>query len=101
MVPCTMMALTSFRCTMPMSKKPAYSPFMALVHDAALAVAVILRRLHQADRRIGEQRHQLLEPVGPHDIVGIDDAEDLGVGRGVHHGEPQRAGLEALQIFRR
>ena len=29
MVPCTMMALYSFRCTMPMSKKPAYSPFMA------------------------------------------------------------------------
>ena len=24
----TMMALYSFRCTMPMSKKPAYSPFM-------------------------------------------------------------------------
>ena len=28
-VPCTMMALASLRWTMPMSKKPAYSPFMA------------------------------------------------------------------------
>ena len=28
-VPCTMMALSSLRCTMPISKKPAYSPFMA------------------------------------------------------------------------
>ena len=27
-VPCTMMALSSLRWTMPMSKKPAYSPFM-------------------------------------------------------------------------
>ena len=29
MVPCTMMALASLRWTMPMSKKPAYSPFIA------------------------------------------------------------------------
>ena len=29
MVPCMTMALTSLRCTMPMSKKPAYSAFMA------------------------------------------------------------------------
>ena len=27
-VPCTMMALASLRWTMPMSKNPAYSPFM-------------------------------------------------------------------------
>ena len=69
-----------------------------VVHEAALAVAVILRRLHQRDIGIAEQRHQVLEPVRLHDIVGVDDADHLGVGRGVHHGEPQRAGLEALQI---
>ena len=43
-----------------------------VVHDAAFAVAVILRRLHEADVRIGEQRHQILQPVRLHDIVGVD-----------------------------
>ena len=30
------------------------------VHRRAVAVAMVLRRLHQADARIGEQRHQVL-----------------------------------------
>ena len=30
------------------------------LHDASVAVAMILRRLHEADRRIGEGRHQIL-----------------------------------------
>ena len=30
-----------------------------VMHDAAVAVAVILRRLHQADLRIGEGRHEI------------------------------------------
>ena len=68
-----------------------------VVHDAARAVAVVLRRLHQADLRIGERRHQVLQPVGMHDIVGVEHADDLGVGRGVGEREPQRAGLEALR----
>ena len=62
-VPCTMMALNSLRCTMPISKKPAYSAFMAAMHQRAVAVAMILRRLHQADLRIGEQRHQIFQPI--------------------------------------
>ena len=51
-----------------------------VVHDAALAVAMVLRRLDHADLRIGEGRHQVLEPVGLHHVVGVDDADDLGVG---------------------
>ena len=97
-VPCTMMALTSLRCTMPMSKKPAYSRVHGVVHQRAVAVAVILRRLHEADARIGEQRHQVLQPVRLHDIVGVDDADDLGIGRGVLQRDAQRAGLEAVSF---
>ena len=33
---------------------------------------MILRRLHQADLGIGEHRHQILEPVRLHDIVGVE-----------------------------
>ena len=69
-----------------------------VVHDAAVAVAVILRRLDQADLGIGEQRREILQPVRLHDIVGVDDADDLGVGRGVREREPQRAGLEAREL---
>ena len=50
-----------------------------VVHERALAVAVVLRRLDHADLRIGEGRHEVLEPVGTHHVVGIDDADDLGV----------------------
>ena len=60
---------------------------------------MLLRRLHQADARIGEYRHQILQPVRMHDIVGVDDADDLGVGRGALHGDAQRAGLEALHLL--
>ena len=34
-----------------------------VMHGAALAVAVVLRRLDQADLGIGEHRHEILEPV--------------------------------------
>ncbi len=66
-----------------------------LMHNAAFAVAVILRRLNQTDVRIAEQRHQILEPILMHDVIGIEYGEHFGVGGGVHHGETQRAGLEA------
>ncbi len=69
-----------------------------VVHDAALAVAMVLRRLHHADLRVGESRYQIFQPVGPHHIVGIDDADDLRVARGVGEREPQRAGLVAFDI---
>ncbi len=70
-----------------------------LVHHRAVAVAMILRRLHEPNARIGEQRHQILEPVGVHDIIGVDHADDLGVRRGMFERDAQRAGLVALVIF--
>ncbi len=69
-----------------------------VVHQAARAVAVILRRLHQGDVRVAELRHQVLEPVGLHHIVGVDDADHFGIGRGVRLRQPQCAGLEAHDI---
>ncbi len=71
-----------------------------VMHHAAVAVAVILRRLHQPDLGIGEQRRQILQPVRLHDIIGVDDADYLGVRGGVGEGEAQRAGLEARQAVR-
>ena len=70
-----------------------------VVHQRAVAVAMVLRRLHQADAGIGEHRHQVLQPVRLHDIVGVDDADDLGIGGGALHGDAQRAGLEALDLL--
>ena len=69
-----------------------------VVHDRAFAVAVILRRLDHADLLIGEIRHEVLQPVRTHDVVGVDDADDLGVVGGVGEREPQRAGLVAVEV---
>ena len=33
-----------------------------------------------------------------HNVVGVDDADDLGVGRGQRQPEPQSAGLEAGKV---
>ena len=68
-----------------------------VMHDAAFAVAVILRRLHQADGRIAEERDEVPEPVVLHNIVGIDDADHVRVGGGMGESEAQRAGLEAFE----
>ncbi len=68
------------------------------VHRRAVAVAVILRRLHETDAFIGKQRHQVLEPVRLDDVVGIDDADNFGVRRTVRQSKPQRAGLVAIKI---
>ena len=69
-----------------------------VMNQTAVAVAVVLRRLHEPDGGIGEQRHQIFEPVRRHDIVGVDDADDFGIGRGVHGRQAQGAGLEAFEI---
>ena len=66
-----------------------------VMHERAVAVAMILRRLHQPDARVGEQRHEVLQPIRRHDIVGVDHADDLGVRRGVFERDAQRAGLVA------
>ena len=54
-----------------------------MVHDRAVAVAMILRRLNEPDARLGEQRHQVLQPIRLHDIVGVENADDFRVRRGV------------------
>ncbi len=58
---------------------------------------MILRRLHETDRGIGEGAHEVLQPMGMHDIVRIEDADDLGLGRGALERKPERTRLEALQ----
>ena len=71
------------------------------MHDAPVAVAMILRRLHEPDGRRGKGRHKVLQPIGMHDIVGIEHADDFGLRRGMLEREPERAGLEALQLSSR
>src|SRR6266404_5859413 len=70
-----------------------------VVHQRAVAVAMILRRLHEADARIGESGYEVLQPVRLHHIVGVDHADDLGIGRGALHGDAQSTGLEALHLL--
>ena len=69
------------------------------VQRAPVAVAVILRCLHQADLGIGESRHQMLEPILVDRVVGVDDADDLGVGGGAGERDAQGAGLESPATF--
>ena len=69
------------------------------MHQRTVAVAMILRRLHQAHAGIGEDRNQILQPIRLYDIVGIDDTDDLGIGCGAVHGDTQRAGLEAFDLL--
>ena len=71
-----------------------------VMHQRTVAVAVILRRLHKADAWIGEYRNQVLQPVRSHDIVRIDNADDLGIHGSSLHGDAQGAGLEALDLLR-
>ena len=43
-----------------------------------LPVAVVLRRLDEADPRLGEQRHAAAQEPRLELVVGVDDADDLG-----------------------
>ena len=70
-----------------------------VMHDGAFAVAMILRRLDHADLRIDEGGDQILEPVRPHHVIGVDDADDLGICRGVCKRKPQRARLVSGDII--
>ena len=70
-----------------------------VVHDTAFAIAMILRRLHQADAGIGEQRHKILQPVFLHYIVSVDDADHVRVGGSVYKGEAQRARFKAGKVI--
>ena len=69
------------------------------VHDAAVAVAVILRRLHEADGRRGKGRHEIFQPIGMDHIVGVEHADDLCFRRGMLERESERAGLETRELI--
>ncbi len=58
------------------------------LRDVSMAVAMVLRRLHQAHGGIGEGGNEILQPVRMHHVVGIENADDLGLGRGVLEREP-------------
>jgi len=60
---------------------------------------VILRRLNQTNARIGEGRHQVLQPVRLDHIIGVDDADDFRVRRGTRHGDPQGAGFKPFDLL--
>ena len=94
-VPWVMIASSSLRCTMPMSKKPAYSLFISVFSGDLGAVAVVLRSLYERHFRIVEERHQIAEPVLLDDIVGIQNGDHRGVRRGVLERDVERARLEA------
>ena len=64
-----------------------------VMHDGALAVTMILRRLDHADLRIHEGGDQILEPVRPHHVIGVDYTDDLGIRSGVCKRKPQCARL--------
>ena len=67
--------------------------------ETAIGVAMILRRLNKANLGIGKARDQIDEPSGIDHIVGIDDANDLSIGCGLHHRKPECCGLEPLEVF--
>ena len=69
------------------------------VDIAAVAVAMILRRLNDSNLGIGETRDQIPKPLRIDHIVSVDDADDLGIGSGLRHREPERRGLESLEVF--
>lgn len=56
-------------------RSPVHAPVVAGVPP----VAVVLWRLHEPDPRVGEERHAAAEPSGSGLVVGVDDADDLGV----------------------
>src|SRR5690606_16337674 len=74
-------------------------PVAPVLAQGLAGVAVVLRRLDEADVGILDMRHQAAQPVGVDDIVAVDDADDLDVGRRLAQREVERAGLEALHAL--
>ena len=64
--------------------------------EVAVEVEVLPTRLDQADARLGEVRHHLLEHAGGRHEVGVEDRDQLGVVLLEAVGE--RARLEPLAI---
>jgi hypothetical protein len=69
------------------------------VDQAAVAVAVILRRLNQSHLGVGETGDQIPEPLWIDHIIGVDHADDFSVGCSLIHREPQCGSLESPQII--
>ena len=68
----------------------------ALLQQAFVGIAVVLRRLHQRHLRIAERRYDRLQPIRRNLVVAVDDTDE-GRGRvGQFQRLVQRAGLEAL-----
>ncbi len=59
---------------------------------------MLLRRLNQPDLRIGKDRNEIGQPARRDHVIGVDDADDLGVRRGPLQRDAQRAGLEAFDL---
>src|SRR5712671_194945 len=79
-------------------EEPCVFSVHRLVHDRALAVAMILRSLDHADLRIGKNGGEVFQPIGPNHIVGINDADDFGVSGRMGECQPERTGLESWHV---
>ena len=66
-----------------------------VMHERARAVAVVLRRLQHPHFRVQEGGDQVFQPVRVHDVIGIDDCDDLRIRRRVRERQAQRARLVA------
>src|SRR4029077_16403257 len=69
-----------------------------MMHNGAIAVAMILRRLNHPALGVAEARPRVFEQAGPYDKLGGDHPDYLGMGWGGRGGEPQCAGLIAADI---
>src|ERR1700694_1580004 len=62
-------------------------------------VTVVLRRLHECDRRIFEVADRVLQPLRMHAIVRVDDPENLDLFGKVLGGFVESAGLEPWPVL--
>jgi hypothetical protein len=68
----------------PVLRRPVSISAIASAATAPTAIAPpvampVLRRLHEPDPRVGEERHAVAQPFRLDLVVGVDDADDLGV----------------------
>ena len=80
-------------------KKPSVLGVHRTMQPATVAIAVILRGLNQPHAGIGKGRHQVLEPIRMHDVIGIKHADHFRIGRGVSECKPQGSCLKPGETF--
>src|SRR5437899_1290417 len=73
-------------------------PIHGVMHEAAIAISMVLRRLHHSNLGVDEGRHEVFEPVGTYHVIGIDHGNKLGVSSGMRERETQSTGFEAADI---